>query len=190
MQNTFLSLLAAVAIGLLPLSANEPINTTAAKTGTTQASQAQSAEAPSFDFTTTEGKKIEIIETEDGFRFPTLKDKNVIMMFYIYSGKPCRNELKLFTKIKKSHADLEFVTFELKGLNPEELKAFEKELALKDLQMIDTQQALPFANYISQRAQWQGSVPLLIITDKKGRVKHMQLGAMNEEEIEKILKEL
>ncbi len=190
MQNIFLSLLAAVAIGLLPLSANEPISTTAAKTATQQASQAQPVEAPSFDFTTIEGKKIEIIEAENGFRFPTLKDKNIIMMFYIYSGKPCRDELKLFTKIKKSHADLEFVTFELKGLTPKELKTFEKELALKDLQMIDTQQALPFANYISQRAQWQGSVPLLIITDKKGGVKHMQLGAMNEEETEKILKEL
>ena len=190
MQNTFLSLLAAVAIGLLPLSANEPTSTTAAKTGTAQASQAQSAKATSFNFTTIEGKKIEIIETENGFRFPTLKDKNIIMMFYIYSGKPCRNELKLFSKIKKSHADLEFVTFELKGLTPDKLKAFEKELDLKDLQMIDTQQALPFANYMSQRAQWQGSVPLLIITDKKGAVKHMQLGALNEEEIEKILKEL
>lgn len=190
MQNIFLSLLTAVAIGLLPLSANEPISTTTSKTATPQASQAQSAEAPSFDFTTIEGKKIEIIETEDGFRFPMLKDKNVIIMFYIYSGKPCRNELKLFTKIKKSHTDLEFVTFELKGLSPEELKAFAKELALKDLQMIDARQALPFADYISQRAQWQGSVPLLIITDKKGRVKHMQLGAMNEEETESILKEL
>jgi len=183
MRYTFLALLTAAAIGLLPLSANEPSNTAPA-----QASQVQPANAPSFDITTIEGKKIEIVEIADGFKFPTLKDKNTIMMFYIYSGKPCRNELKLFTKIKPKHSDLEFITFELKGLTPEKLKDFQKELDLKGLQMIDTQQALSFANYIAKRVQWQGAVPLLIISDKKGVVKHMQLGAMSEDEIENTLK--
>ena len=56
--------------------------------------------------------------------------------------------------------------------------------------MIDTKQALPFANYIASRARWQGSVPLLIVTDKNGTVKHMQLGAMSEDEVESILKKL
>ncbi|MEA3456723.1 MAG: hypothetical protein U9R26_09455 [Campylobacterota bacterium] len=184
MRYTLLSLLTAATIGLLPLSASEPPNNTA------QAPQAQSATTPSFEFTTIERKKIEIIETADGFKFPALKGKNIIMMFYIYSGKPCRDELKIFTRIKSNHSDLEFITFELKGLTPKKLKAFQKELDLKGLQMIDTQQALPFAEYIAQRAQWQGSVPLLMITNKKGVVKHMQLGAMSEDEVERTLKEL
>ncbi len=181
MRYSLLSFLAAVTIGLVPLSANE---------STSQVSPVQSVKSPSFNFTTIEEKMIKIIETEEGFIFPTLKDKNVIIMFYIYSGKPCRNELELFTKIKAKYSDLEFVTFELKGLTPEKLKMFQNELSLKGLHMIDTQQALPFAKYISKRIQWQGSVPLLIVADKSGKVKHMQLGAMNEEETENILKKL
>ncbi len=184
MRYSLLSFLTAITIGLVPLYANESSHTT------TQVPAVQSVQSPSFNFTTIEEKTIKIVETEEGFIFPTLKDKNVIIMFYIYSGKPCRDELKLFTKIKAKHLDLEFVTFELKGLKPEKLKAFQNELSLNGLHMIDTQQALPFAKYISKRIQWQGSVPLLIITDRKGKAKHMQLGAMNEKEIEDTLKKL
>ena len=143
-----------------------------------------------FNFTTSEEKKINIIEIKDGLEFSTLKDKNVIVLFYIYSGEPCRNQLKLFSKIRTEHADLEFVTFELKGLSPDKLKDFQKELSLKDLHMIDTEQALPFANYIAQRMRWQGPVPLLIVADKSGIIQHAQLGAMNEEEINSLLKKL
>ena len=184
MRHVSLSILATAIIGLLPLGASEPSTTT------TQAPRVQPAKASSFEFTTIEGKKIVIIETADGFKFPTLKDKNTIIMFYIYSGKPCRNEMKIFSKVKTKHPDLEFITFELKGLTSEKLKEFQKELELKGLNMIDTQQALPFANYISSRAEWPGSVPLLIVSDKSGTVKHMQLGAMSEEEIENTLKNL
>ena len=185
MRNTLLSLLTALTIGLLPLNANEHSNTSAV-----QAPQVQPAKAPSFEFTTIKGKKIKVVGTEDGLDFTTFKEKNVITMFYIYPGKPCRDELKLFTKIKKNHEDLEFVTFELKGLAPEKFEAFQKELGIEGLHMIDAKQALPFANYIAQLAKWPGSVPLLIITDKKGTVKHMQLGAMSEKEVEDMLKKL
>ena len=143
-----------------------------------------------FNFTTLEEKKINIIGIEDGLEFSTLKDKNVIVLFYIYSGEPCRNQLKLFSKIRTKHSDLEFVTFELKGLSPDKLKNFQKKLSLKNLHMINTEQALPFANYIAQRMGWQGPVPLLIVLNKSGTIKHAQLGAMNEEEINNLLKKL
>jgi len=143
-----------------------------------------------FNFTTLEEKKINIMELKDGLEFSTLKDKNIIVLFYIYSGEPCRNQLKLFSKIRTKHSDLEFVTFELKGLSPDKLKNFQKELSLKNLHMIDTEQALPFANYIAQRMGWQGPVPLLIVVNKSGIIKHAQLGAMNEEEINNLLKKL
>ncbi len=182
MRHISLSILTATVIGLLPLTASELSNT--------QTPQVESAKASSFEFTTIEGKKIGIIETADGFKFPTLKGKNTVMMFYIYSGKPCRNEMKIFSKVKTKHSDLEFITFELRGLTPKKLEDFQKELELKDLNMIDTQQALPFANYISERAKWQGSVPFLIVSDKSGVVKHTQLGAMSEDEIEDTLKKL
>ncbi len=146
--------------------------------------------ANQFSFTTLEEKKINIRELKDGLEFSTLKDKNVIILFYIHSGEPCRNQLKLFSKIRTKYSDLEFVTFELKGLSPDKLRNFQKELSLKNLHMIDTEQALPFANYIAQRMGWQGPVPLLIIVNKNGNINHAQLGAMNEEEINNFLKKL
>jgi len=172
MKHTLLALLLVATAGLTTLCANE------------------TAQNISFDFTTSAGANIKIVETEKGFDFPTFKEKNVIIMFYIYPGKPCRNELQLFTKVKAKHTDLEFVTFDLKGLDNQGLKALENELGLKDLHMIDTKQAQPFSSYISQRIKWQGSVPLLIVVNKAGEVTHMQLGAMSEEETETMLKQL
>ena len=154
------------------------------------ANETNTATANQFNFTTIEERKINIKEMKDGLKFSSLKDKNVIVLFYIYSGEPCRNQLKLFSKIRTKYSDLEFVTFELKGLSPEKLKNFQKELSLKDLHMINTEQALPFASFIAQRMGWKGPVPLLIVLNKSGIIKHAQLGAMNEEEINNLLKTL
>ena len=140
----------------------------------------------SFTFTDTAGTKVQVDITNEGIKIPSLPGKNAVMIFYIHSGTPCRNELQLFTKLKPELKDLEFVTFELKGLKPDQLRDFEKELGLKGLHMIDSAQAVPFAQYIAQLIQWPGSVPLIIAVNGKGEVKHMQLGAMNEEELRKL----
>ncbi|WP_456391755.1 TlpA family protein disulfide reductase [Nitratifractor sp.] len=149
---------------------------------------AQTMPQRQFDFTDIQGKKISVVVSEKGIAFPTLKGKSVIMLFYIYTGTPCRNELKLFSKLKPELKDLEFITFELKGLKPAEFPTFEKELGIHDLHMIDSAQAIPFAQYIGQLIRWPGTVPLIIAVNKKGEVKHMQLGAMNEEETRKLAK--
>ncbi len=177
MRQTISLLFTIMLVGLVSLNANETTNSTTAK-------------LPSFEFTTVAGKNIKVSSLKDGFDFSTLENKNVITLFYIYSGQPCRNELKVFSKIKKRYTDLEFVTFELKGLAPEKFEAFEKELDIEGLHMINSKQAMPFASYITNLIKWKGAVPLLIITNKKGTVKHMQLGAMSEKEIEDMIKTL
>jgi len=178
-----ISILLVTAMSLSFTSANETPDTNKTK-------NVKPVEVPTFHFTTIADKKITITQTDEGLSFPTLKDKNSVILFYIHTGSPCRKELQLFTKLKPKHSDLEFITFELKGLAPDKFKAFQDELGIKGLNMIDSKQAMPFAQYIAQRAQWKGSVPLLLISDKKGTLKHMQLGAMNEEQIEEILKKL
>jgi len=176
------SITAAVLLLSAPLNAEE----TAAKTPAAQ----QVLKPKVFEFTDTAGKKIEILVSEQGIKLLNFEDKNAILIFYINSGTPCRNELQLFTKLKPELKNLEFVTFELKGLKPDQLKAFEKELKLKDLHMIDTAQAMPFAQFIARLIKWPGSVPLIIAVTKKGEVKHMQLGAMKEDEIKKLAEAL
>ncbi len=180
-RNTLLALGTAAAL-MVPAGAQE--------TNATQPA-ARTSQPVTFDLTATDGKKITITEKPDGLRFGTLPGKNVITMFYIYSGTPCRNELQMFSReILPKHTDLAVVAFELKGLTPDKLKDFEKELGLTGIEMIDTAQAMPFADYIAKRVRWQGSVPLLIVSDKNGTVKHMQLGAMNVEQTEEVLKKL
>ena len=179
LKKLFLSALLALPLVVVQLAAGEASSTASA-----------TPRPITFNFTDSSGKKIRIVETPEGLKLPDFKGKKVILLFYIYSGTPCRNELQLFTRLKPKFPDLEFVTFELKGLSPEKLKAFEKELKLEGLHMIDSAQAVPFARYIAQRARWQGSVPLIIAIDPRGAVKHMQLGAMNAEELEKLYRSL
>ena len=162
----------------------------AAEASGTPAKEQQVLNPKVFEFTDTDGQKIEILISEKGIKLLNPKEKNAVLMFYIYSGTPCRNELQLFTKLKPELKDLEFVTFELKGLKPDQLREFEKELNLKGLRMVDSAQALPFAKFIAQLIQWPGSVPLIIAVTKNGEVKHMQLGAMKEDEIKKLAETL
>ncbi|WP_457606643.1 TlpA family protein disulfide reductase [Nitratifractor sp.] len=143
-----------------------------------------------FEMTDTEGTPIKILVTDRGIKLLDFKGKKALLMFYIYSGTPCRNELQLFTRLKPELRDLEFVAFELKGLKPDQLKAFAKELKLRGIHLIDTAQAMPLASLIARLTGWKGSVPLLIAIDAKGQVKHMQLGAMNEEELKKLIESL
>jgi peroxiredoxin len=143
-----------------------------------------------FQFTDIAGRNVELLVSDQGIKLLSPKDKAAVLMFYIHSGTPCRKELQLFTKLKPDLKDLEFVTFELKGFKPEELKAFEKELKLKGLYMIDSAQALPFAKFIAQLTNWPGSVPFIIGINKKGEVKYMQLGALNEEQLKKLVEAL
>ena len=53
--------------------------------------------------------------------------------------------------------------------------------------MVTGKSAMNFVNYIAQRAQWRGTVPFIIITNKKGVAKHIQIGAMNKEQLNKVL---
>jgi len=136
-----------------------------------------------FSFKDTHNQKIDLIPTRSGLKFPTLKGKKVLIMFFINSGTPCKNELKMFSRVKDKYPDLEFIAFELKGLKQDGLREFEKRMNLKGIHLIDTAQAMPFAQFIAKVAQWRGSVPLIILVDKNGDVKHMQLGALSEQDL-------
>ena len=151
---------------------------------------AAAAQTLKFSFTDTEGQSFHIVPGSKGLSYPEFKDKAVFAMFFIHTGTPCRNELQLLSKLKSKMPEMEVVAFELKGLKPDGLKAFEKELKLRGIHLVDTAQAMPFARFIARVASWQGSVPLIILTDKKGAVVHMQLGAMTKKEIKAYYKKI
>ncbi len=156
----------------------------------TNTSAPAAAQTLKFSFTDTEGQSFHIVPGSKGLSYPEFKDKAVFAMFFIHTGTPCRNELQLLSKLKPKMPGMEVVAFELKGLKPDGLKAFEKELKLQGIHLVDTAQAMPFARFIARAAGWQGSVPLIILTDKKGVVVHMQLGAMSAQQIEDFYKKI
>jgi peroxiredoxin len=168
-----------VTVTALTAAASEPNPSTEGGAGTKSATQKLQ-----FAFTDTHGQTFHILPGQKGLSYPEFKGKKVFAMFFIYSGTPCRNELQTLTRLKPKLKGMEVVAFELKGLKPDQLKAFEKELNLKGIHLVDTAQAMPFAQFIARAAGWKGSVPLIILSDEKGEVKHMQLGAMSAEQIE------
>ncbi len=179
MKNSIiLSIVTALIVGITGVCAEEPA---------TNGSQEKSA-VSTFRFTDSNGNEIEFSENSRGFVFPAFKNKQVIMMFYLASGTPCQNELHIFEEIKKEIKDLEIVTFELKGLDTQQLKNFIKEHKLEDLHMIEAKQSISFAKHIMEVAGWRGSVPLIIIVDGSGIVKYSQIGAMSKEELLQKLK--
>ena len=147
-------------------------------------------EVPKFTLEDVNGNKIEIEQTDDGLKYNSLKDKNVILFFYLNDGAPCQGELKTFNEFVKDKKDIEIVTIELKGLDKEALKKYQQERNIEKFHNIVGKSAGDFVNYIAYRARWQGTVPFIIITDKKGAVKHIQIGAMNKAQLEDIYKKL
>jgi peroxiredoxin len=158
----------------------------------TQASQPQekTLKPKVYRFEDRNGQTIELLVHEQGIKLLAPKGKAALLMFYIHTGSPCRHELQLFSRLAPQYKDLAIITFELKGLAPEGFPTFEKELGIKGLHMIDSTQARPFAQFLAQITGWTGAVPLIIAIDKEGHVKHMQLGAMDEAQLKKLLSAL
>jgi len=139
-------------------------------------------QVPKFAFEDTAGSKIEVTQTNDGLKY-SFGDKNVILFFYLYDGAPCQGQLETFKEFIKDKKDLEIVTVELKGLDKEGLAKYAKEKNL-NFHMVTGKSAGEFVNYIAYRAKWQGTVPFIIITNKASAVKHIQIGAMNKEQLQ------
>jgi peroxiredoxin len=144
-------------------------------------------EALSFKFKDINGFDIKISETKNGIKFDTIKDKDVILFFYIYDGAPCQKELKIFQEYTQENSNVDVVAVELKGLDREQLKEYAKKKGVT-YHMVTGKDASRFVQYIAYRASWKGMVPFILIVDKSGNVKHIQVGAMSKDEIDKIIK--
>ncbi len=57
-------------------------------------------------------------------------------------------------------------------------------------QLWDPKMHKSFTNYIAQKARWKGTMPFIIILNKKGEVKYMQIGLVSYEGLEQAYKEL
>lgn len=148
------------------------------------------AEEDNFTMTTTEGKTLHMKGTETGMVFEEYKGKVIFLEFFGHRCPPCIKSIPHYKKLQEKYKDdLAIIAVEVQGFDDNELKAFTKEKGINYV-TISQEKAGQLVPYISQRAQWQGSIPFLVILDKKGDVQLMQAGMLSEEALESTVKQL
>ena len=145
--------------------------------------------APSFLLKTANKGDVNIVEVDNGVKFKELKDKVVALVFIAYNGKPCLHLIKILNNMKKKHTDFDSFAVEMRKLKGEELKKYAKDKNI-EFPIIGYENAKEFTNYIAQKAGWSGVMPFILIIDKKGVVKYMQIGVLSEDNFEKIYQKL
>ena len=143
-----------------------------------------------FTMTTTDGKTLHMTGTQTGLVFEEYKGKIVFLEFFGHRCPPCLKSIPHYKKLQEKYKDdLVIIAIEVQGFDDKELKVFTKE---KDVNYVTISQekAGHLVPYIAQRAQWQGSIPFLVILDKKGDVQLMQPGMLPEAALEDYIEQL
>jgi len=147
------------------------------------------ATTPSFILKTVNRGDINIKEVNGGVSIDNLKDKVGVLVFIAYNGKPCLHLIEILNEMKKRHKDFGVFAVEMRGLKGEKLKEFAKDKSI-EFPIIGYENAKDFTNYIAQNAGWNGTMPFILVLNKKGEVKYMQIGLIPIEGFEKAYKEL
>jgi thiol-disulfide isomerase/thioredoxin len=132
---------------------------------------------------------IEIKEVKDGIAFKGFEDKVTVLVFIAYNGKPCLHLIEILNEMKKAHSDFDVFAVEMRKLKGDKLKEFAKTKNI-DFPIIGYENAKDFTHYIAKKAGWNGSMPFILVIDKKGVVKFVQLGVIPKEGFEKIYKQI
>ena len=136
------------------------------------------------------GKTYQVTGTEQGLNIEGLEGKIVFLEFFGHKCPPCLASIPHLIKLQKKHKNkLAIVAIEVQGYNNTQLKDFAKEKGMNYI-VVSDEKAKGIVDYISQRAQWQGSIPFLVAMDKKGNVQFVQAGMLPEASLEELIKQL
>jgi peroxiredoxin len=143
----------------------------------------------SFVLKTANRDSIEIKELKGGVAFQHAKDKVTVLTFIAYNGRPCLYLIEILNNLKKAHSDFEVFAVEMRGLKGEKLKKFAKDKSI-EFPIIGYENAKEFTKYIASKAGWNGSMPFILVLDKKGIVKYIQIGVIPQDGFEKLYHKL
>ncbi len=153
---------------------------------------AASGEAPKkyLELTTVNGKKIHVRGTQNGLEFKEFKGKIVFLEFFGTKCPPCLMSIPHYINLKNKYKDkLEILAIEVQATPASYLKEFVKEKGI-NYYVVPYYNASAFVDYIAKRAQWNGSIPFLIILNQKGEVVVMQIGLLGEKTLERVVDKL
>jgi len=137
----------------------------------------KSAEKHIFKLTTIENREINITTKANGLDIDKFKGKVVFLSFFGYNCPPCKREIPEFIKMTKEHGeDLRIMAIEVRGLGKDNLKEFIKEKNINYTVIPFNKEAKKFAYHTAMKADWQGSIPFIIVLDRTGEVRFLQTG--------------
>jgi len=147
-------------------------------------------DAPKMSMTDTQGKTYQVTGTEQGLKIQGIEGKIVFLEFFGHKCPPCLKTIPHLIKLQKKHQDkLVVIAIEVQGYDNAQLAKFAKTKGMNYI-TVSQDNAGRLVDYISQRAQWRGSIPFLVALDKKGDVQFVQAGMLPEASLEELIKQL
>jgi thiol-disulfide isomerase/thioredoxin len=153
--------------------------------------QAQSNDKKSsIELTDIYGKTYTVKGTKEGLKISGMEGKVVFLEFFGHRCPPCLRSIPHLINLQKKYKDkLAIISIEVQGLSQEQLKTFAQKKGM-NYTVISGEKEHLFVSYISQRAQWQGSIPFLLALDPKGDVQFIQAGMLPESALEELFQQL
>lgn len=149
-----------------------------------------SEEAINFTLTNTEGEKIHVSELDEGLQFKEYQGKAVFLVLFGHMCPPCNAEIPELIELTTKYKDkLAIVALEAQRYSMDELKAFKQKKGI-NYNLVPGKDHDEFIGYIAGRAQWNGSIPLLIALDNKGAVQAVQPGFIPKATLEELIEKL
>ncbi len=154
-----------------------------------QAAENESTE-PQMEMTDVTGKIYTITGTKQGLNIKGTEGKIVFLEFFGHNCPPCLASIPHLINLQNKYKDtLTIIAIEVQGYNNEEVTAFVKEKGINYIAVAE-EKAGELVNYISQRAEWKGSIPFLVALDTKGDVQFVQAGMLPEASLEELISQL
>ena len=139
---------------------------------------------------TLNGKTIHIVGSDKGFTIPEYKGKILFVEFWGTHCPPCLMSIPHYIELTKKYKDqMAMLAVEVQATPKEQLKAFVQAKGI-NYDIVDYRSGYAFVEYITQRADWKGSIPLLLILDQQGAVQIIQPGLVPQEDLEKAIQEI
>jgi thiol-disulfide isomerase/thioredoxin len=136
---------------------------------------------------TIEGKEIHVVGTDKGFTIPEYKGKILFVEFWGTHCPPCIMSIPHYIELQKKYKnEMAMLAVEVQDTSKEKLKVFAKSKGM-NYDVVAYKDGYSFVEYITQRAGWTGSIPLLLILDQEGVVQIVQPGLIPQENLEKVI---
>ena len=139
-----------------------------------------------FQLTTIDDQNISAVITGNHIQLEKSNDKVVFLLFFGHNCKPCLKEIPLLKKLMdKKHDDLTLLATDIHGYNKKDLTKFKEEKGI-NYPLLTREENKMFIKFIKVKSNWHGSLPFLLVLNKKGEVKLAHRGALSLEKFEKI----